>query len=154
MLLLLLSLAWIIGIALGPLFGLPLWALSCSAVPLVFVPFFKSRRRQLLTAFPLLLLLLGGMAFAGPVEEKTGPGQLKYYNSSGSVTFEGMIADDPVVRDRSTTFRFEASSITGPAGNHLNHGELPGVVRKSGKKLICRSSGKVDFHSLRMGFQR
>jgi competence protein ComEC len=105
------SCAWVAGIFLGSKIGLPWPALFIGLVPFAFVPFFPSSRRTLIIAGLCLLALLGGgsrfSSSLDPVDEHS----LSFYNDKGTVEIQGMVAEEPDIRDRYCLLTFSATGI-------------------------------------------
>jgi competence protein ComEC len=107
------SCAWVAGIFLGSKVSLPLLALSLGLVPFALIPFFPSSKKTLIVAGLCLLALLGGgLRFPSslpPVDEHS----LCFYNDKGTVEIQGMVAEEPDIRDRYCLLTFSASEIIG-----------------------------------------
>ena len=105
------SCAWVAGIFLGSKLNLPWLSLVFALVPFAFVPFFPGRRKILVIAGLCLLALLGGgfrfLSSLPPVDEHS----LQFYNDRGITEIQGMVAEEPDIRDRSCLLTFSASEI-------------------------------------------
>jgi competence protein ComEC len=105
------SCAWVAGVFLGSKIGLPWPALFIGLIPFVFVPFLPSSRKTLMIAGMCLLALLGGgLRFPSslpPLDEHS----LQFYNGNGITEIQGMVAEEPDIRDRSCLLTFSASEI-------------------------------------------
>jgi competence protein ComEC len=105
------SCAWVGGIFLGSKIGLPWLALFIGLIPFAFVPFFPSSRKTLIIAGLCLLALLGGgfrfWSSLPPVDEHS----LRFYNDRGTVEIQGMVAEEPDIRDRYCLLTFSATGI-------------------------------------------
>jgi competence protein ComEC len=99
------------GIFLGSKIDLPWLALLFALIPFAFVPFFPNSRKTLIVAGLCLLALLGGgLRFSSslpPVDEHS----LSFYNDKGTVEIQGMVAEEPDIRDRYCLLTFSASEI-------------------------------------------
>lgn len=105
------SCAWVAGIFLGSKVSLPLLALFLGLIPFVLILFLPGSRKTLIVAGLCLLALLGGgLRFPSslpPADEHS----LCFYNDTGIVGVQGMIAEEPDVRDRYCLLTFSASEI-------------------------------------------
>jgi len=105
------SCAWVAGIFVGSKVGLPWLALFIGLVPFAFVPFFRSSRKTLIVAALCLLALLGGgLRFSSslsPVDEHS----LCFYNDKGTVEIQGMVAEEPDIRDTYCLLTFSAAGV-------------------------------------------
>jgi len=105
------SCAWVAGIFLGSKLSLPLLALSFGVIPFALIPFLPSSRKTLiLGGLCLVALLGGGLHFPSslpPVDEHS----LCFYNDKGIVEIQGMVAEEPDIRDRYCLLTFSASEI-------------------------------------------
>jgi len=106
------SCAWVAGIFLGSKIGLPLFALAFGLIPFALIPFLPSNRKILIVAGLCLFTLFGGgLHFPSslpPVDEHS----LCFYNDQGIVEIQGMVAEEPDIRDRYCLLIFSASEIT------------------------------------------
>jgi len=105
------SCAWVAGIFLGSKIVLPWLALLIGLIPFAFIPFFPSSRKTLIIAGLCLLALLGGgfrfSSSLAPVDEHS----LRFYNDKGMAQIQGMVAEEPDIRDRYCLLTFSASEI-------------------------------------------
>jgi len=106
------SCAWVAGIFLGSKIGLPLFALAFGLIPFVVIPFLRNKRKILIVAGLCLFTLLGGgLHFPSslpPADEHS----LSLYNDLGIVEIQGIVAEEPDIRDRYCLLTFSASEIT------------------------------------------
>ena len=106
------SCAWVAGVFLGSKLSLPLLALFLGLVPFALIPFLPGSRKTLIVAGLCLLALLGGgLRFPSslpPADEHS----LRFYNDGGFVEIQGMVADEPDIRDRYCLLTFSASKVT------------------------------------------
>ncbi|MEE8620037.1 MAG: ComEC/Rec2 family competence protein [Dehalococcoidia bacterium] len=106
------SCAWVAGIFLGSKIGLPLFALVFGLIPFALIPFLRSKRNILVvTGLCLFTILGGGLHFPSslpPADEHS----LCSYNDLGIVEIQGMVAEEPDVRDRYCLLTFSAREIT------------------------------------------
>jgi competence protein ComEC len=106
------SCAWVAGIFMGSKIGLPLFALAFGLIPFTLVPFLRSKRKILIVVGLCLFTLLGG-AFHFPSSlPLADEHSLSLYNDLGIVEIQGIVADEPDVRDRYCLLTFSASEIT------------------------------------------
>ncbi|MFC1927708.1 ComEC/Rec2 family competence protein [Chloroflexota bacterium] len=105
------SCAWVAGIFLGSRLSLPWLALLFALIPLLFAPLLPSSRKTLLmVGLCLLALLGGGLRFSSsitPVDEHS----LSFYNDKGMAEIQGMVAEEPDIRDRYCLLTFSATEI-------------------------------------------
>jgi competence protein ComEC len=105
------SCAWGAGIFLGSRLGLPWPALFIGLVPFAFVPFFPGSRKTLLVAGLCLLAIIGG-GFRFPSSlPPADQHSICFYNDKGTVEIQGMVAEEPDIRDRYCLLTFSASEI-------------------------------------------
>lgn len=107
-----LGIGWLAGIWLASVMDAPLWAwLTCGGVG--FVGALMLRRQAHLS--PLLVGLIGlgwgGARYvtAVPLIDAT---HIAYYNDGDTLTFTGLVIDEPDIRDRSVHLRLQAETIT------------------------------------------
>ncbi|MCJ7576042.1 MAG: ComEC/Rec2 family competence protein [Dehalococcoidia bacterium] len=105
------SCAWVAGVFLGSKISPPWLALFIGLIPFALVPFLPSSRKTLVIAGICLLALLGGgLHFTSslpPIDEHS----LCFYNDRETVEIQGMVAEEPDVRDRFCLLTFSASEI-------------------------------------------
>jgi len=105
------SCAWVAGVFLGSKISPPWLALFIGLIPFALVPFLPSSRKTLVIAGICLLALLGGglhfTSSLSPIDEHS----LRFYNDKGIVEIQGMVAEEPDVRDRFCLLTFSASEI-------------------------------------------
>ena len=105
------SCAWVAGIFLGSKISPPLLALAFGLIPFALIPFLPGSRKTLIVAgLCLFALLSGGLHFPSslpPVDEHS----LCFYNDTGIVEIQGMVAEEPDIRDRYSLLTFSASEI-------------------------------------------
>ena len=106
------SCAWVAGIFLGSKLSLPLLALALGLIPFGLIPFPpRSKKTLIVIGFCIFALLGGGLHFPSslpPADEHS----LRFYNDKGTVEIQGMVAEEPDIRDRSCLLTFSASEIT------------------------------------------
>ena len=110
MLLIFLSLAWVAGIIIGLWINLPLALISIGLVPLPLL-FLHRHRKPVILASLCLFALVGGALHAGSSLPATSEGHLQSYNDTGTVTFKGLVSQDPDIRDKTTHLRLSATEI-------------------------------------------
>jgi competence protein ComEC len=105
------SCAWVAGIFLGSKFSLPLLILALGLIPFALIPFLPGSRKTLIVAGLCLLALLGGgLCFPSslpPIDEHS----LCFYNDTGIVEVQGMVAEEPDIRARYCLLTFSSSGI-------------------------------------------
>ena len=105
------SCAWVAGVFLGSKISLPLLALFLGLIPFALIPFLPGSRKTLIIAVLCLLALFGGgLHFPSslpPADEHS----LCFYNDKGIVELQGMVAEEPDIRDRLCLLTFSASEI-------------------------------------------
>jgi competence protein ComEC len=105
------SCAWVAGIFLGSNVSLPLLALSLGLIPFALIPFLPGSRKTLIAAGLCLLALLGGgLRFTSslPLADEHS---LRFYNDKETMEIQGMVAEEPDIRDRLCLLTFSASEI-------------------------------------------
>jgi competence protein ComEC len=105
------SCAWVAGIFLGSKLSPPSLALALGLIPFALIPFLPSSRKTLIVVGVCLFALLGGgLHFPSslpPADEHS----LYFYNDTGIVEIQGMVAEEPDIRDRYCLLTFSASEI-------------------------------------------
>ena len=105
------SCAWVAGIFLGSKISLPLPALAFGLIPFALIPFLPGSKKTLIVAGLCLFALLGGgLRFPSslpPVDEHS----LCFYNDKGTVEIQGMVVEEPDIRDRYCLLTFSATEI-------------------------------------------
>jgi competence protein ComEC len=106
------SCAWVAGVFLGSKISPPLLALSLGLIPFALIPFLPGSKKTLIVAGLCLLALFGGgLRFPSslpPADEHS----LCFYNDKGIVEIQGMVAEEPDIRDRLCLLTFTASEVT------------------------------------------
>ena len=105
------SCAWVAGVFLGSKLGPPLLALAFGLIPFALIPFLPSSKKPLIVAGLCLFALFGGgLHFSSslpPVDEHS----LCFYNDAGVVEIQGMVVEEPEIRDRYCLLTFSADEI-------------------------------------------
>jgi len=105
------SCAWVAGIFLGSKISPPLLTLALGLIPFALIPFLPGSKKTLIVAGLCLLALFGGgLRFPSslpPVDEHS----LCFYNDTGIVEIQGMVAEEPDIRDKYCLLTFFASEI-------------------------------------------
>jgi competence protein ComEC len=105
------SCAWVAGIFLGSKISPPLLTLAIGLIPFALIPFLPGSKKTLIVAGLCLFALLGGgLRFPSslpPVDEHS----LCFYNDTGIVEIQGMVAEEPDIQDRYCLLTFSASEI-------------------------------------------
>jgi competence protein ComEC len=105
------SCAWVAGVFLGSRIGLPWLALFLGLVPFALIPFLPGRRKTLIVAGLCLLAILGGFIRYPSLLPLAGEHSLRFYNDGGTVNIQGMVAEEPDIRDRYCLLTFSASEV-------------------------------------------
>ena len=105
------SCAWVAGIFLGSKIGLPLLALSIGLIPFALIPFLPGSKKTLIIAGLCLLTLFGGGLCFPSSLSLVDEHSLCFYNDTGFVEIQGMVVEEPDVRDRFCLLTFSASEI-------------------------------------------
>jgi hypothetical protein len=105
------SCAWVAGIFLGSKISLSLLALFLGLIPFALIPFLPNSKKTLIVAGLCLLALFGGgLRFPSslpPLDEHS----LRFYNDTGIVEIQGMVAEEPDIRDRLCLLTFSAEEV-------------------------------------------
>jgi competence protein ComEC len=105
------SCAWVAGIFLGSKLNLPLLALAFGLIPFVLIPFLPGNKKTLIVAALCLFALIGGgLHFPSslpPVNEHS----LRFYNDTGIIEIQGMVAEELDIRDTYGLLTFSTSEI-------------------------------------------
>lgn len=147
------------GIFLGSMVSLPLLALACGLTPFAIIPFLPGRKKPLIVAGLCLLAFFGsGLRFSSslpPVDEHS----LCFYNDKGIVEIQGMVAEDPDIRDRYCLLTFSAREITVNGKNEKVSGtalirvprypayQYGDVLKVTGELQTPSQSGDFDYKS-------
>jgi competence protein ComEC len=106
------SCAWVVGIFLGSELSLPWLALALGLIPFTLIPFLRNSTKTLIVAGLCVLALLGGgLRFASSLPE-LNEHSLRFYNDAGTVEIEGVVAEEPDIRDRYCLLTFSATEIS------------------------------------------
>jgi competence protein ComEC len=105
------SCAWVVGIFLGSKISLPLLALSFGLIPFALIPFLPRSKKTLIVVGLCLFTLLGGVLHFPSSLPPADEYSLRFYNDTGIVEIQGMVTEDPDIRDRYCLLTFSASEI-------------------------------------------
>ena len=105
------SCAWVVGIFLGSKLGLPLFTLFFGLIPFALIPFFPGSKKTLIVAGVCLFTLLGGGLYFPSSLPPADEHSLRFYNDTGILEIQGMVAEEPDIRDRYCLLTFSASEI-------------------------------------------
>jgi len=105
------SCAWVAGVFLGSNLGPPLLALFSGLIPLALIPFLPSNKKPLIVAGLCLFALFGGGLHFSSSLPPTDEHSLCYYNDTGIVEIQGMVVEEPEIRDRYCLLTFSAGEI-------------------------------------------
>jgi competence protein ComEC len=106
------SCAWVAGVFLGSKVSLPLLALFLGLTPFALIPFLPGSRKTLIVAELCLLALLGGGLRFPSSLPSLDEHSLCFYNDNRTVEIQGMVAEEPDIRDRLCLLTFTASEVT------------------------------------------
>jgi len=105
------SCAWVAGIFLGSKISPPLLALAFGLIPFALIPFLPGSKKTLIVAgLCLFALLSGGLHFPSSLPP-TDEHSLYFYNDAGIVEIQGIVSEEPDIRDRYCLLTFSASEI-------------------------------------------
>jgi competence protein ComEC len=105
------SCAWVAGIFVGSKLSLPWLVLLIGLVPFALLPFLLSSKKTLIVVGLCLLAVVGGALRYPPLFPVADEHSLASYNGKGIVEIQGMVAEEPDVRDRYCLLTFSASGI-------------------------------------------
>jgi competence protein ComEC len=105
------SCAWVAGIFVGSRLGLPWPTLFIGLIPFAFVPFLPGSRKTLMIAGLCLLALLGGGFRFSLSLPSVDEHSLRFYNDKGSVEIQGVVGEEPDIRDTYCLLTFSTSEI-------------------------------------------
>lgn len=105
------SCAWVAGVFLGSMIGLPWLVLFIGLIPLALIPFLPGNRKILIVAALCLLALLGGglrfLSSLPPADAHS----LCFYDDKGMTEIQGMVSEEPDIRDRYCLLTFSATEM-------------------------------------------
>jgi len=105
------SCAWVAGVFLGSKLSMPLPALAFGLIPFTLIPFLGGNRKTLIVAGLILLALLGGGLRFPSSLPPTDEHSLRFYNDTGIVEIQGMVTEEPDIRDSYCLLTFSANEI-------------------------------------------
>jgi competence protein ComEC len=105
------SCAWVAGVFLGSRIGLPWLALFIGLIPFALTPFLPGSRKALIVAGLCLLAILGGIIRYPSLFPPADEHSLRAYNDKGIVEIQGMVSEEPDIRDTLCLLTFSASEI-------------------------------------------
>jgi competence protein ComEC len=105
------SCAWVAGVFLGSKLSLPLLGLALGLIPFALIPFLPNSRKTLIVAGLCLLALLGGGLRFPSSLPSADEHSLCFYNDTGIVEIQGMVSEEPDIRDKYCLLTFSASEI-------------------------------------------
>ena len=105
------SCAWVAGIFLGSKINPPLLVLSFGLIPFALIPFLPSSKKTLIVVGLCLFALLGGGLYFPSSSPPADEHSLRFYNDTGIVKIQGMVAEEPDIRDTYCLLTFAASEI-------------------------------------------
>lgn len=108
MLLILLCLVWSAGVIIGTLAYLPLWALGFCVPPILIILFRRSWWKPALISSLLIVLFTASAVYSHARTGRIAEISLDRFIQDGTIQIEGVVIEDPQVRDRTTTLIVEA----------------------------------------------
>lgn len=106
------SCAWVAGIILGSRIGAPLLALSLGLLPLALIPFFpRSTKPFVVAGLCLFALFSGSLRFVSTLPS-ADEHSLCFYNHRGVVEIQGVVTEEPDIRDRYSLLTVSAREVT------------------------------------------
>ena len=105
------SCAWVAGIFLGSKISPPVLALSFGLIPFALIPFFSRSKKTLIVVGLCLFALLGGGLYFPSSLPPSDEHSLRFYNDTGIVEIQGIVAEEPDIRDTYCLLTFSASEI-------------------------------------------
>jgi competence protein ComEC len=105
------SCAWVVGIFLGSKISPPLLALAFGLIPFALIPFFPRGKKTLIVVGLCLFALLGGGLYLPSSLPPADEHSLRFYNDTGIIEIQGMVAEEPDIRDTYCLLTFSASEI-------------------------------------------
>ena len=105
-----LSTAWVTGILLGFELELHPALLAIGLLPLPLLFLSKYTKPIVLTSL-CLLAFFGGSLYAQSSLPEESADHLSFYNNSGTLTIQGIVSDDPDVRENNTRLRLSGIEI-------------------------------------------
>jgi len=106
------SCAWVAGIFLGSKIGLPLFVLAFGLIPFALIPFLRSKRNILIVAGLCLFTVLGGAFYFPSSLPPADEHSLYLYNDLGIVEIQGIVTEEPDIRDSYCLLTLSVSEIT------------------------------------------
>lgn len=111
MILIVLSLAWVVGIWLGYYLDLPVWFCLAGMIPLGAILLTRRYRKPLALTGLGVIIFVAAAGYSYTSLYSVDEGKLRYYNDTGAVELKGTISGDPDVRDTSTRLTVSAEQI-------------------------------------------
>ncbi|UCD21478.1 MAG: ComEC/Rec2 family competence protein [Chloroflexota bacterium] len=111
------SCAWVAGIFLGSKINPPLLTLAFGLIPFTLIPFLSNRKQTLVIAGLCLFALFGGALRFPSSLPTVDEHSLCFYNDTGIVEIQGIVAEEPDIRDRYCLLIFSASEVIANAEN-------------------------------------
>jgi len=105
------SCAWVAGIFLGSKISPPVLALSFGLIPFALIPFLSRSKKTLIVVGLCLFALLGGGLYFPSSLPPSDEHSLRFYNDTGIVEIQGIVAEEPDIRDTYCLLTFSASEI-------------------------------------------
>jgi competence protein ComEC len=101
----------VVGIYFGSEIDLPLFSLAFGLIPFALIPFLHNSKKTLIVAGLCLFAVIGGGLYFPSSLPPADEHSLRSYNDQGIVEVQGMVAEEPDIRDRYCLLTFSASEI-------------------------------------------
>jgi competence protein ComEC len=105
------SCAWVVGIFLGSRLSLPVLVLAFGLVPFTLIPFLPGNKKALLVAGLCLFAVIGGALCLPSSLPAVDEQHLCFYNDKGVVQIQGMVVEEPDIRDRYCLLTFSTGEM-------------------------------------------
>lgn len=136
--LLYISCAWVAGIFIGSQVSLPLVVIPLGLLPFLFIPLFRDKRESLiLTGLCFFAFIGGGLYFPTSLPQIDEHSVCSYNdrNDRGTVEIQGMLKEEPDVRDRYCLLTISTSEIA-----------IEGEKKEVSGEVLIRVSRYPEYH--------
>ena len=106
------SCAWVAGIFIGSKVSLPLIVIPLGLLPLLFIPLFRDSRKGLLATGLCFFAFIGGGLYFPTSLPQIDEHSVCFYNDAGVVEIQGMVKEEPDVRDRYCLLTISTNEVT------------------------------------------
>ncbi len=130
-----LSAAWVAGVYLGSKTALPISIISLGLLPVCLIPFLKRYKRYLLLASFCLLVSLGGSLRFQSSLPTIDEQHLQFYNNKGIVEINGMVCQEPEIRNATAIFQLSALEL-----------QIDSTKKKVSGKALVRVPKYHEYH--------